>query len=178
MKHLMRKKPAALDIDICSVLKMKNDLKKLGSVDVVSHRSRFSLFFPDWGGVLESKPSELNESNHIEITLNKVVAVQLFEGPWGFSGNLIDENFSRSLKEEIESILAKNGYFTGRMAWKYAPWLPLIFLSAIAAFALATGLHTLTLIYAQNASTLKFVLIGLNFICVLVAIFLYRRFFS
>ena len=178
MKRLMRKKPAILDIDTRSILEMKNDLEKLGSVDVVSSKSRFSLFFPQWGRVLESETSELNESNHIEITLNNTVAVQLFEGPWGFSGNFIDENFSQSLKEEIESILAKNYYFTGRMAWKYVSWLPLIFLSAIAVSTLAMGFNILALIYTQNASTFKFVLSGLYFICMLIAISLYRQFFS
>jgi hypothetical protein len=178
MKHLMRKKLAILGIDTCSALEMKNDLEKLGSVDVVSYKSKFPLFFPQWGSIRESEPSELTHSNHVEITLNNVVAVQLFEGPWGFSGNFIDENFSQSLKKEIESILAKNGYYTGRMAWKYAPWLPLIFLSAIVIFTLATGFHIFALIYTQHASTLKCVLIGINFICVLIGISLYRQFFS
>ena len=178
MKHLMRKKFAVRGIDTCSALEMKNNLEKLGSVNVVSYKSRFPLFFPQWGSILESEPSELTQSNHIEITLNNVMAVQLFEGPWGFSGNFIDENFSQSLKKKIESILAKNGYYTGRMAWKYAPWLPLIFLIAIAAFTLATGLNIFALIYTQHASILKYVLIGLNFICVLIAVSLYRQFFS
>lgn len=58
---------------------VENDLEKLGSVDVVSYKSKFSLFFPQRGGILQSKPSALSEGNHVEIALNGVVALQLFK---------------------------------------------------------------------------------------------------
>ena len=107
-------------------------------MDIVTYISRFSLFFPYWGGILESKPSDISESNHVEIAFNDTVVIQLFKGPWGFSGNFLDQNVSQSSK--IEAMLAKNGYYTGEMTWNYAPWLPLFYLLAIAVRTLLAGI--------------------------------------
>ncbi len=157
---------------------VENDLEKLGSVDVVSYKSKFSLFFPQRGGILQSKPSALSEGNHVEIALNGVVALQLFKTMWGFSGNFLSQNFSQNLEKKIEILLAKNGYYTREMAWKYAPWIPLILLSGMVVCILGSGVFIIDFLLSQDMINYRLFLIGANLVLATYFICLYRQFFS
>ena len=175
MKQLMRKKSSMSGIEASSIVHLKNDLEELGSVDIVTYTSKFSLFFP-YEGINESKPSDLGESNHVEIALNDAVVVQLFRGPWGFSGNFLDQNVSQSSK--IEAILARNGYYTGEMTWRYAPWLPLFYLLGLAVWTLLAGIYIFDVLYLQNVSNSRLFLVCLSCACAAIFVYLYRRSFS
>ncbi|MGD2248922.1 MAG: hypothetical protein PVF58_11000 [Candidatus Methanofastidiosia archaeon] len=177
MKRLLRKRLSIFGIDSKNVAKLKNDLKKVGSVDIEYYKTVFPPLFPEQRKIQKSEISQFDESNHIEILLNGTTIIQLFEGSWGFSGNFIDESLSDLSRAKIEEILAKNKYYTGRMAWKYAPWIPLVLLGAVAIGLLNAMYHLIEIFQSPDAISHSIILMILYTICVILGSYMYKQFF-
>jgi hypothetical protein len=177
MKRLLRKRLSIFGIDPKNVAKLKNDLKKAGSVDIEYYKTVFPPLFPEQRKIQKSEISQFDECNHIEILLNGTTIIQLFEGPWGFSGNFIDKPLSDPLKTKIEEILAKNKYYTGRMAWKYAPWIPLVLLGAVAMFLLNAIYHLIQVFQSLHAINHNIILTIIYIVCIILGSYIYKQFF-
>jgi hypothetical protein len=177
MKRLVRNKVTFSAIDPESVINVRKNLEELGSTDIVYYRSTFPPLFPEQRAIRKTQISEPENSNHIEILLNGVTIVRFFNGPWGFSGEFIDENVPDNSKKKIEEILATNGYYTGRMAWKHAPWLPVALLVATALFSVDLCYYLIRLFHSSHTSFAHdIVLLAVLLSGVLSGLYLCRKF--
>ena len=174
MKRLTKKMTIS-PIDISNIMNLKSDFEKIGSVNIKTYNSKFSILFPDWGKIIESKSSEMNKTNHIEFFLNEKKVIQFFKSLFGFSGYFLDQNFPYDLNNKIEMILVKNGYYTNRTAWKYAPWLPLINITAIFIFSLLLGINIFIVSYLHDVSIYKLLLICISFLAIIIYIYNYKQ---
>jgi hypothetical protein len=152
MRRLVRNRVVFFAIDLESVINVRKNLEELGSTDIMYYRSTFPPLFPEQRAVRKNQVSEPENSNHIEILLNGVTIVRFFSGPWGFSGEFIDENVPDNFKKKAEGILAKNGYYTGRMAWKFIPWLPAALLVATALFSVDLCYYLVRVFHSSHTS--------------------------
>lgn len=95
----------------------------------------------------------------------------------GIYRDFIDEPLSDPLKAKIEEILAKNNYYTGRTAWKYVPWIPLVLLGAISIVLLNALYHLIQVFQSPHASSHSIILTILYSICVILGSYIYKQFF-
>lgn len=141
MKRLIRTTLSLWDMNPFMIEQLRKSLEEVGTVTVASYRSKFHILFPDYGGIKYSTPSPLDESNHIEYLLNGVVIIQLFRVIMNVTGRIFTERIPLNVQERVEEILAAYGLYTGKMARKHAPWIPLLLL--LSAVLVLVSLFTL-----------------------------------
>jgi hypothetical protein len=175
MKWLMKKIGHSAP-DAMYYTQLREDLEVLGVVDIFTYKSKFSLF-RESNVILRSEPSDMNESNHVELFLNGKKAIQFFKRMWATLGLFSDQNFFPDLNEKIELILLKNGYYTGTTAWKYAPWRPLFILGAIFFYLLVMGVYIFVVLFLRKESLSYYFLIGSAILGLITSVLSYRQYF-
>ena len=173
----LSKKVTNSTMDVPTIMNIKEDLEKIGSVHIQSYKSRFSILFPEWGTILESNPATPEESNHIEFLVEEKKAIQFCKRFLGFSGCFFDESFSQDMIEKIELILAKHGYYTNTTSWKFAPWRPLIVLAGIVLFSLLSVISLFIAYYFRDMPLSAKFSMCLVFSMLIYFIYLYMHLF-
>ena len=184
MKTLLTNFALGWDINMENLTQLKEDLEKLGAVDLKFHKSKFSLWstlFSFRSKIVHSEPSEAEKSNHVDIMLNENVIAQFTKRTQGFSGVLHEEKIPENLREQTEDILSTHGYYTGKTAWKHARMLPLLSLTGIVlSFVIAFLALYLILSSSHDSMTLflngLLIVIGITLGC--MWIYYYRKVFS
>jgi hypothetical protein len=134
MKLLLTNFGLGWDIKPEKISMLKNDLRELGEINIKFYKSKFSLWstlFSIKSEITYSEPSDADKSNHVVVLLNNRIIAQFTRRIQGFSGLLYEENIPENLQEKAEEILSNHGYYTGKMAWKHARILPVLFLICI-----------------------------------------------
>ena len=134
MKRLIRTTLSLWDMNPFMIEQLRKSLEEVGTITIASYRSKFHILFPDYGGIKYSTPSPLDESNHIEYLLNGVVIIQLFRVTLNITGRILTERIPLNVQERAEEILAAYGLYTGKMARRHAPWIPLLLLLSAVLF--------------------------------------------
>lgn len=88
---------------------LRKDLELLGTIDITYYTSTFARWSLE-NEVISSEPSDIHESNHVDILLDNKVIIQFFERKSVCSGMLYEENIPEGLQEKIEHILREHGY--------------------------------------------------------------------
>ncbi|MGD2247285.1 MAG: hypothetical protein PVF58_02690 [Candidatus Methanofastidiosia archaeon] len=115
MKLLSTNFGSGWDINPEKISMLKNDLRKLGEIDIKFYKSKFSLWstlFSYKSEIINSKPSDADKSNHVAILLNNRVIAQFMRRIQGFSGVLYEENIPENLQVKTEEILSNHGYYS------------------------------------------------------------------
>lgn len=176
MKRLIRTTLSIWKMNPEMVEKLKDSLEEVGTINVTSYRSKFHIL-SGHSRIIHSEPSPIGESNHIEYLLNGVVVLQFFKGTFNVAGRLFEERIPLNLKQRTEEILAAYGLYTGKMAWKHAPWIPLLFLSSAALALLCALIFTAEFLSSSPISGVEKMLLVLFAAGVIGSIYQYKQYF-
>jgi hypothetical protein len=92
---------------------LRENLDELGSIEIKFYTSTFSRASLEWE-VTHADPSDVHESNHVDIFLDGTMIIQLLERKSVCLGTLFEENIPEGLQVKIENILRKLGYKVGK----------------------------------------------------------------
>jgi len=184
MKTLLTNFALGWDINVENLTQLKEDLEKLGAVDLKFYESKFSLWstlLSFRSKIVHSEPSEAEKSNHVDVLLNGNVVAQFMRRIQGFSGVLHEENIPENLREQTEDLLSTHGYYTGKTAWKHARMLPLLSLTGIVLSFVISFLALCLILFSPHDSMTLFlnsllIVIGITLGC--MWIYYYRKIFS
>lgn len=115
---------------------LKKDLEDLGSIEVQFYKSEFSRWSLE-NEVIHSEPSDVHQSNHVDILLDGAVIIQLLERYNALFGTLHEERIPVNLQDRAEHILSEKGYNVGKTEdprRKRRLYKEVIFLSLMVAF--------------------------------------------
>lgn len=93
--------------------KLKKDLEVLGSIEIRFYKSVFSRWSLE-NEIVHSEPSDVHESNHVDILLDDKIIIQLLERYTILQGTLYEERIPENLQARTEHILHENGYNIGK----------------------------------------------------------------